>query len=210
MKLNITMNALATFCGVAYAVLQATQIDWTRLESGDPNQIAELIKAIALAIMGFLIKRGNGKTLWNLAAAVVLVAAIAPRAQAQTKATLEQIRPPATITQTTVVMVIGGEFVTATLDANSFSYDPVTKTLRAIAATSPTTEVNDEVVTATGGMPTLTLSRTFAVLYSLAVYRNGLRLRPTLDYTVAGNVITFAQGAAPRQGDVVACDYRFR
>jgi hypothetical protein len=43
---------------------------------------------------------------------------------------------------------------------------------------------------------------------SLAVYRNGMRLRANLDYTVSTNTILFAPGLAPKPGDVLQCSYR--
>jgi hypothetical protein len=43
---------------------------------------------------------------------------------------------------------------------------------------------------------------------SLELYRNGLRLRQGLDYTLQGNVITFATEAIPQPGDVLTASYR--
>lgn len=43
---------------------------------------------------------------------------------------------------------------------------------------------------------------------SLELYRNGLRLKHGLDYTVTGNVITFAGVAIPQPGDVLTASYR--
>ncbi|HEX4594748.1 MAG TPA: hypothetical protein VH157_10765 [Bryobacteraceae bacterium] len=43
---------------------------------------------------------------------------------------------------------------------------------------------------------------------SLAVYRNGVRVRSGLDYTLTGNAITFALGSIPQTGDVLQCTYR--
>lgn len=43
---------------------------------------------------------------------------------------------------------------------------------------------------------------------SLELYRNGLRLKQGLDYTLEGNVITFASGAIPQPGDVLTASYR--
>jgi len=42
----------------------------------------------------------------------------------------------------------------------------------------------------------------------LALYRNGLLLKQGLDYTLKGNVITFAPEAIPQPGDVLAASYR--
>lgn len=43
---------------------------------------------------------------------------------------------------------------------------------------------------------------------SLALYRNGIRLSPTVDYTLSGSTITFLTGAQPTAGDVLRANYR--
>jgi hypothetical protein len=43
---------------------------------------------------------------------------------------------------------------------------------------------------------------------SLAVYRNGMRMKSGLDYTSSGNSVTFASGSVPQTGDVIQCSYR--
>lgn len=43
---------------------------------------------------------------------------------------------------------------------------------------------------------------------SLGVYRNGIRLKSGLDYTVSGNGITFGVGSVPQIGDALLCSYR--
>jgi hypothetical protein len=43
---------------------------------------------------------------------------------------------------------------------------------------------------------------------SLELYRNGLLLKQGLDYTLQGNVITFASEAIPQPGDVLTASYR--
>ena len=43
---------------------------------------------------------------------------------------------------------------------------------------------------------------------SLAVYRNGMRMKASLDYTLNGSTITFGAGYAPQPGDVLQCSYR--
>ncbi|MBZ5607421.1 MAG: hypothetical protein LAP38_04120 [Acidobacteriia bacterium] len=43
---------------------------------------------------------------------------------------------------------------------------------------------------------------------SLAVFRNGIRLKPGLDYTSSNNTITFVTASMPQSGDVVLCAYR--
>jgi hypothetical protein len=44
---------------------------------------------------------------------------------------------------------------------------------------------------------------------SLHLYLNGLRQKPTLDYTITGNTITFLAGNEPQTGDLLLCDYRY-
>lgn len=41
---------------------------------------------------------------------------------------------------------------------------------------------------------------------SVKVFLNGLRMKPTTDYTVSGTTITFL--IAPTTGDTILCDYR--
>jgi len=43
---------------------------------------------------------------------------------------------------------------------------------------------------------------------SLAVYRNGMRIRSGLDYTSTGSSIAFSSGYVPQIGDVIQCSYR--
>ena len=43
---------------------------------------------------------------------------------------------------------------------------------------------------------------------SLALYRNGMRMKSTLDYNLTGSTITFGAGYAPQPGDVLQCSYR--
>lgn len=43
---------------------------------------------------------------------------------------------------------------------------------------------------------------------SVHLYLNGLRQRPTTDFSVAGNVITYTAGAKPSTGDNHVADYR--
>jgi hypothetical protein len=53
-----------------------------------------------------------------------------------------------------------------------------------------------------------TLALTPSPAASLAVYRNGVRVRSGLDYTSTGNSISFAIGSIPQTGDVLQCSYR--
>jgi hypothetical protein len=43
---------------------------------------------------------------------------------------------------------------------------------------------------------------------SLAVYRNGMRMKSGLDYTIGANAITFGTGYQPQPGDTLVCSYR--
>ena len=43
---------------------------------------------------------------------------------------------------------------------------------------------------------------------SLALYRNGIRIKSGLDYTSSGNSITFSSSYVPQTGDVLQCSYR--
>ena len=53
-----------------------------------------------------------------------------------------------------------------------------------------------------------TLAQTPTPAASLAVYRNGIRMKAGLDYTAAGTAITFISGSIPQNGDVLLCSYR--
>ncbi|MCX6611782.1 MAG: hypothetical protein NTW74_13130 [Acidobacteria bacterium] len=45
-------------------------------------------------------------------------------------------------------------------------------------------------------------------LASLELNRNGLRLSPSVDFTITGNTITFVSGAQPQVGDILRATYR--
>jgi len=53
-----------------------------------------------------------------------------------------------------------------------------------------------------------TLSQTPNPVSSLAVYLNGLRLAPGVDYNAGAATITFGTGLQPQPGDVLQCSYR--
>jgi hypothetical protein len=42
---------------------------------------------------------------------------------------------------------------------------------------------------------------------SVMVFRNGLRLKVNIDYTLSGAVVTFLSASAPSSGDVLVFDY---
>lgn len=43
---------------------------------------------------------------------------------------------------------------------------------------------------------------------SVHVFRNGVRMKASTDYTIAGATITFLSGSIPQAGDVLLVDYR--
>ncbi len=53
-----------------------------------------------------------------------------------------------------------------------------------------------------------TLATTPSPLSSLDLYRNGIRLSSTVDYTIASNIISFVNGAQPQVGDIFRASYR--
>lgn len=55
---------------------------------------------------------------------------------------------------------------------------------------------------------TFTLANTPNPSSSLHLYQNGLRLSPSVDYTIANNTITFI-AAIPQASDHIVADYRF-
>jgi hypothetical protein len=59
-----------------------------------------------------------------------------------------------------------------------------------------------------GANTSFTLAQTPVPAASLAVYRNGMRIRSGLDYTSTGSSITFVANYIPQIGDVLQCSYR--
>ncbi len=53
-----------------------------------------------------------------------------------------------------------------------------------------------------------TLASTPSPLSSLELYRNGLRMSPTIDFTITGNTLTFVDSAQPQVGDLLRATYR--
>ncbi len=43
---------------------------------------------------------------------------------------------------------------------------------------------------------------------SLALYRNGIMMKPAFDYTILGNIVTFVNNAPPQSGDTLLASYR--
>jgi hypothetical protein len=61
--------------------------------------------------------------------------------------------------------------------------------------------------TLNGLNPNFTLNYIPVIPNSLALFRNGVRQRLGLDYTLVGNTITFASGYVPASGDQLLADY---
>ncbi|HSB17645.1 MAG TPA: hypothetical protein VLE22_24570 [Bryobacteraceae bacterium] len=59
-----------------------------------------------------------------------------------------------------------------------------------------------------GSNAVFTLSEIPSPPSSLTLYRNGVRQKADLDYTLSGNTITFAGASIPQAGDVLLCSYR--
>jgi hypothetical protein len=59
-----------------------------------------------------------------------------------------------------------------------------------------------------GANTSFTLSAVPVPAESVVLYRNGVLQKAGLDYTLAGNTIQFAAGAAPQQGDTLLASYR--
>lgn len=62
--------------------------------------------------------------------------------------------------------------------------------------------------TINGTNTSFTLSQTPSPSASLAVYLNGLRLSPGIDYTLSNASITFLSGTVPQTADILRCSYR--
>lgn len=62
--------------------------------------------------------------------------------------------------------------------------------------------------TPNGANSTFTLANSPNPAASLALYRNGLRLEASIDYTLNGATITFLSAALPQSGDTLLCSYR--
>jgi hypothetical protein len=147
-------------------------------------------------------------------AILILLASAALWGQTATKLSTGQLAPatPSTVPTLLVYLPASGptppQFILVALDpAGSVVLDQTVNppVLRAVASAAVWTL--NEASVSTGGN-TLTLRGTPAIGTQLLVYRNGVRLTPTLDYTVASNVITFATLQTPQAGDNLLVDYR--
>ena len=132
---------------------------------------------------------------------LTLVFSIALSTHAQTKPTASQFSYPCPTTPAVAQVLV----ITPTIP-------PLLQcvTLSSLIPSTSGTEVSNETVTLTSGpLPSLTLQKS-GTITGLKLYRNGIRLTPAVDYTLSGNVVTFIPVAAPQQGDIVTCDYRFQ
>lgn len=78
-----------------------------------------------------------------------------------------------------------------------------TGTLYAFAdAETPTGTVN-------GANPSFTVVNTPQPAASLALYRNGVLMKPGVDFTLSGNTVTFAAASIPQTGDLLTANYRY-
>lgn len=59
-----------------------------------------------------------------------------------------------------------------------------------------------------GSNTVFTLANPPSPASSLSLYRNGVLQKPGADFTLSGNIITFAGGAAPASGDLLLASYR--
>jgi hypothetical protein len=132
-------------------------------------------------------------------------------AQAGTKVATAQVAPStATLAPAVQVFIPASGFTLAVFDpAGSVVLDTTTTppTIRAIVVEHPVWIYNE--ATAVGVTPpaTITLAKPLVAGTQL-VYRNGVRQTPGLDYTVAGNVITFSAASALAANDNIIVDYR--
>ena len=63
--------------------------------------------------------------------------------------------------------------------------------------------------TINGSNTTFTLVNTPDPSSSLMLYRNGLLMQESVDYTVSGNVVTFLVSSTPQAGDLLRASYRY-
>lgn len=124
-----------------------------------------------------------------------------------TKVTITQVTtlPQVTVPTVLVCIPVGG-CVAAILDPSltlDTSVNP--PVLKAVVATMQTWIRNESVAIGATPPATVTLANPL-IVGTQAVYRNGMRQTPTLDYTLAGNVFTFV---LPLQaGENLVFEYR--
>ena len=100
------------------------------------------------------------------------------------------------------------------LDSNGFTIDNTTSppTLRLIGGSGGSginfadSEVPSGLIN--GSNITFTTAHT-PISGSTHLFRNGIRMLPTIDYTISGTSISFVNGQTPQSGDILTVDYRY-
>jgi hypothetical protein len=105
---------------------------------------------------------------------------------------------------------LSGNQVTFASNALPQANDILIASYRMGAVPSTFVFVDNEVPSGTvdGSNTSFTTSQAPNPVASLALYRNGLRLRANLDYNLSGSTIVFLPGLAPQAGDLLLCSYR--
>ncbi len=129
--------------------------------------------------------------------------------QTPTKLPTGQLVPVvATVTPAVQVWTPSGGFTLAVLDTTLVLDASTTPpTLRAPGAAQQTWVYNEAWPIGSTPPTSITL-RNALVVGTEELYRNGLRQTPGLDFTMAGNVLTFVPANALVAGDNVLVDYR--
>lgn len=143
---------------------------------------------------------------------ILIALLISTAAWGQTKVSTGQLTPasPSTLPALLLYLPAAGpappQFLLVTLDPASIVLDQTVSppVLRSIAPV-PLWTVNEATVST--GASTLAV-KGLIVTGSEQVYRNGVRLTPTVDYTMAGATITFTALQTPQPGDNLLVDYR--
>lgn len=128
---------------------------------------------------------------------------------AQTKLTVTQVtvRPPVAVPTVLVCVPVGG-CVAAILDPSLVLDTTVNPpVLKAVGAALQTWIRNEAVAIGATPPATVTLANPL-IIGTEAVYRNGMRLTPTMDYTIVGNVIAFAAEFPLQTGEHILIEYR--
>jgi hypothetical protein len=130
---------------------------------------------------------------------------------AQTDLTTAQLRPASPSSTPTIQFYLpGAGFVLVTLGTSLALNTSVSPPMLSAVAPPLPNFVDAETPggTPNGTLVTFTLANSPAGS-SLHLYRNGLRQRSGLDYTISGSSITFLAVAVPQLGDLLLADYRF-
>lgn len=93
-----------------------------------------------------------------------------------------------------------------------YCLDPVTGTwlLESCASGSGYTEIRNEVPSGTvNGTNAFFAIANAPVSGSVNIYLNGLKMSPTIDYTISSYMITFTTGSIPQTGDILNADYLY-